>query len=154
DSAALPAEGVSAMSATLPAAPPQVPERSKRGRWRTSLLAHGEPSVWLCGGGLALALTMIVGLLILIAYHGTSTFWPDAIVQIKTASGQTVLGEVTPTERYKPEKDVLDVLSPKERQKALQEAATSGGWNRRRLIRTGNFDITGTHHTWVSDFQV
>ncbi|MFO0966371.1 MAG: hypothetical protein U0793_12410 [Gemmataceae bacterium] len=90
----------------------------------------------------------------MIACQGTSTFWPVPVVQIKTAAGKVLLGEVTRTETYKPEQSVLDALSAAEKEKALKEAAANGGWNQRRLLRTGNFDITGTHHTWVSDFEI
>ena len=39
------------------------PSLRRRERARTSLLAHGEPLVWLTGGALALCLAMIFGLL-------------------------------------------------------------------------------------------
>ena len=62
--------------------------RSKR-RHRSSnsvnsLLAHGEPMLWLTGGGLILCVLMIVGLLALVLYQGSTTFWPSPVVQIKT----------------------------------------------------------------------
>ncbi|MEJ2720913.1 MAG: hypothetical protein P8181_07200, partial [bacterium] len=60
------------MRNTVP--PPARRRRVKRGK--TSLLAHGEPMVWLTGGALAVCLVMIVGLLGLIVVQGASTFWP------------------------------------------------------------------------------
>ena len=126
----------------------------QRRRWGNSLLAQGEPSVWLTGGALAVAISMIVGLLALVIVQGASTFWPTPAVEIQTVEGKTLLGEVTRTETYKPEQSVFDVLPPGQKEKAMEEAATTGGVVRRRLLRTGNFDLTGVHHNWVSDFQI
>jgi ABC-type phosphate transport system permease subunit len=135
------------------ARPPQTPARRRR-RLGNSLLAHGEPSIWLTGGALAVALLMIVGLLAFVFIEGITTFWPTAAVQITTQSGKTLLGEVTRTELYKPDETVFEALPPAEREAALAEAAAAGGMVRRRLLRTGNYDLTGSHHTWVSDFEI
>src|SRR5262249_38693416 len=90
--AALSQEGVPAMSfpsaVSTPLAPessqPKPPRRSRqrRPRARTSLLAHGEPMIWLTGGALAIALCMIVGILLFILISGLNTFWPVPIYQI------------------------------------------------------------------------
>ena len=37
---------------------------------------------------------------------------------------------------------------------ARQEMEAHDGWVRRRLVRTGNFDLTGEHFAWVSDFAI
>jgi ABC-type phosphate transport system permease subunit/ABC-type phosphate transport system auxiliary subunit len=118
------------------------------------LLAHGEPSIWLTGGALAVALFMIVGLLAIILVQGASTFWPVPLVQIKTRDGAMVMGEVTRAEFAKPEPGQVDALPAGERQSALAEIEKNGGTVRSRLLRTGNFDLTGVHHTWVSDLQI
>ncbi len=133
--------------------PKPLAPRKRRGRGN-SLMAHGEPSVWLTGGALAIAIFMIVGLLALVVVQGVSTFWPVPVVQIKTVAGKTLLGEVTRTETYKPEPSVFDALPPGEQENAKAEAAKTGGVVRRRLLRTGNFELTGVHHNWVSDFQI
>jgi ABC-type phosphate transport system permease subunit len=112
----------------------------RRRRSGSTLLAHGEPSIWLTGGALAVALFMIVGLLTLILVQGASTFWPAAVVQIKTTDGKIVMGEVTRSEYAK-----ADSALPDEKK---------GGKVRTRLLRTGNYDLAGVHHTWVSDAQV
>ena len=62
--------------ATPPPLPDAVKHRTRRVKARTSLLAHGQPQVWLTGGALALALAMVVGLLVLVFYQGLTTFWP------------------------------------------------------------------------------
>lgn len=101
---------------------------------RTVLFAHGEPLVWLTGGALATALAMIVGLLCLVMVEGFSTFWPRRILAVQTADGKTALGEVSRVERIQGNSD--------------------GPVARRTLLRTGNFDLTGTHYTWVNDSDV
>ena len=66
-------------------------------RWRTSrrttaLSAHGEPWLWLCGGALALALAMIVGLVALILARGFGTFWPAELVRGERRGAAPILG--------------------------------------------------------------
>jgi len=93
----------------------------------------GEPMVWLMGGALALALLMVLTLLGHVLFEGARTFWPGAVEQLRTADG-TLLGEVTKTE------SVVDEASG-------EEVA-------RWLVRTGNFDLTGTHFEWVDAADV
>ncbi len=148
---------MSAPMTDAPAAPSSAPEkkpRARRKRWGTSLLAYGEPSVWLTGGALAVAIAMIVGLLALIFYQGAATFWPKDLVQIRTVDGKVFLGEITREETYKPEPAAFDSLPPATKEKAIQDVTNAGGMVRRRLLRTGNFESTGTHHHWISDFQI
>ena len=89
--------------------------------------------VWLTGGSLAICVVMIVGLLALIVWQGITTFWPRPMVELTLADGRTVMGEVTRDEQY---------------QNAQGTDAT------RRLIRTGNFDLTGIHFEWVDNAAV
>jgi phosphate transport system permease protein len=122
----------STMTAVPAIAPPAQPRRL---RWGTSLLAHGEPSVWLTGGALAVALFMIAFLLGLIVVQGAATFWPAPLVEIDTTDGKKHLGEVTRSEMFKADKpDALE--------------------GRRRLVRTENFDLTGLHYVWIADADV
>ena len=72
-------------SATAVPAPPTDPQPyGRRVRFRTSLLAHSLPMVWLNGGALAVCLVMIVGLLLLVFYQGIITFWPGDVIQVGT----------------------------------------------------------------------
>jgi phosphate transport system permease protein len=103
-------------------------------RRRSALFARGEPMVWLTGGALMLSLCMIVGLLVLVLIQGMSTFWPTEVVRIETTDGKIRMGEVTRAENFEP--------------------ADREGTFRRRLVRTGNFELTGSHFHWVSDFDV
>jgi phosphate transport system permease protein len=133
------------------------------------LAAQGEPMLWVMGAGLGACLLMIVGLLALIAVQGTATFWPTEVVRVETVGGGALMGEVTRTERYVPQAAAAAVQSSDEASKA--EAATATGTSltsqgaprraahagadaERRLVRTGNYEITGEHFTWVSDFEI
>ncbi|HEV2947066.1 MAG TPA: hypothetical protein VGX70_06805, partial [Gemmataceae bacterium] len=128
--------------------------RNRRVKWRTSLLAHGEPMVWLTGGALVICLCMIVGLMLLILRQGLGTFWPVPAVEVHTAQGNRYLGEIIRVDEYQPEPGALSGLPPEAKAKAEAELEEKKGWSTRRLIRTDNFDITQTHHHWVSDFEI
>jgi ABC-type phosphate transport system permease subunit len=146
------------MSAILtpPAATPQ-PRRRRRGHLRTqssggaqSLLAQGESQVWLTGGALFFCLTMIVGLLALIVAQGAPTFWPLAVVQIETKAGRTYAGEVSRIEHYNPtQRDFAEELPG-----IAVAGAPTDKRVQRRLIRTENFEVSGLHFVWVSEFAV
>ncbi len=127
------------------------PAPRRRLTFRTALSAHGEPMVWLFGGALAICLLMILGLLYVVFANGLATFWPEPLVQVKTRAGKVYLGEVVREETdYRPEAPVLQDLPPEVREKIQND----GGIVRRRLLHTANFDVTQTHHTWVSDFDI
>ena len=132
-----------------PIAPPVSPparstEPAPRPRRRSSshatLVAHGEPQLWLTGGALAISLVLIVGLLTLVVYQGIGTFWPRLVVELTLADHAVVLGEVARSERFKPETRALDSLPPAIADRARQEIADAGGFATRRLVPlSGNF---------------
>ena len=126
----------------------------RSGRRVTSLTAFGEPMLWLTGGALATALVMIVGLLALVVHQGTSTFWPSAVLRIDTVDGRKLMGEIASTEVYRPEAMAFDRLPEAFRARARESVDSAGGESTREMLRTGNFDVSGTHFTWVSDFEV
>jgi ABC-type phosphate transport system permease subunit len=146
------------MSAALmpPPATPH-PARRRQGRLRTqnsggaqSLLAQGESLVWLTGGALFFCLTMIVGLLALIIAQGAPTFWPQPVVQIETRAGKTYAGEISRIDYYAPtQRDFAEELPGM----AVAGAPTDKRVQR-RLIRTENFEVSGSHFVWVSEFAV
>jgi phosphate transport system permease protein len=114
------------MSMPLPTSgPPRMLRRASSG---TSLLAHGENMVWLMGGALAVCAVMVVGLLALVLWQGSTTFWPRHVERVQLASNTVLMGEVT---RHETNGDV-----------------------HRRLVRTGNFERTGTHFVWVNDNDI
>lgn len=103
---------------------------------------------------MAAALAMIVGLLVLIAYHAILTFWPTAVIRAELRDGSVVMGEVTRRERFQPEEATLADL-PEETVAAYREAMRSGdGRVARRLVRTGNFELTNEHFLWVASPEV
>ncbi len=128
--------------------------RSSRRRARSSLLAHGEPMVWLTGGALAVALLMILGLLALVLVQGMRTFRPLSVERFVLHDGRVMMGEVTRAERYEPGGDVLDRLEGEARTHATALLAQGEGRSRRRLVRIGNYELTGEHFAWVSDFEI
>jgi len=119
-----------------------------------TLLAHGEPMVWLTGGGLALAVVMIVGLLGLVVYQGIFTFLPVPVVRSELHDGRVHMGEVTRRESYRPAASVIDSMPEAIQERARAEVAATDGWAKRRLVRTGNFELSGEHFDWVSDYEV
>jgi phosphate transport system permease protein len=107
--------------------------------------------LWLCGGALALCLLMVFGLLALVVVQGGSTFWPVAATQVKLLDGTVRLGEVTRDESFVPSNDQFEELPESVRATAKQRVGADGV-STRRLLRTGNFDLTGQHFHWVPAF--
>lgn len=122
---------MSSTASPTPAAPP--PQRRRRS---ASLLARGEPMIWLTGGACAVCVLAILGLLLYIAAVGFDTFWPRPLERITTASGRALMGEVAREDRYR-----------------LPDAA-KGDYATRKLYRIGNFDVTGERFVWIPDHEV
>jgi phosphate transport system permease protein len=97
---------------------------------------------------------MILGLLFLIFRQGMSTFWPSPLFEIHTRDGKRYLGEVIREEQYRPDQNALNGLNPTEKAEATATLDANNGMSQRRLLRTDNFDLTQTHHHWVSDFEI
>jgi len=134
-----------------PSAGPPPSVRARRG---TSLQAEGEPLLWLTGGALALGLAMIVGLLALILWQGFGTFWPGPLTAFETHDGTAILGQVVRSERFEPGQQAFSGMAPQRLERVQELLAAAGGAARRHLVRTGNFDLTGEHFQWVSDYDV
>lgn len=115
--------------------------------------AYNEPGLWLTGGAMAVALGMIIVLLGYIAWEGFAAFWPRKVVEIRLFDGRIVCGEAVRSERFVPDRALLEDLPEEVRQKAASLLASQGSV-RRRLIRVGNYELTGEHFRWVSDFEV
>ena len=128
--------------------------RRPRRRARASLFAHGEPMVWLTGGGLVVALVMIVGLLSFIFLQGITTLWPVPLVKVEMRDGTVHMGEVAREEFFQPVETELEGLEGAAATAARNEMDAGEGQLRRRLFRTGNFDLTGGHFNWISDYLV
>jgi len=119
-----------------------------------SLYAEGEPMLWLTGGMLGAALLMIVSMLLYVAYMGAANFWPLAIAQVQTLTGETHLGEVTRAQTFEPSAAQLAPLPAEHRERIRATLAAQAGVAQRRLYRTGNYDLTGTRFHWVPDYAI
>ena len=137
--------------AIVPATPR--PRRRRNSSPATTILARGEPSVWVTGGALALAITMILGLLSLVVWAGSSTFWPVAVHRIEFDGAPAIMGELFRSEDFRPSQDIVGSLPPGSRARAAALLQATDGVANRRLIRTANYDLTGTHFTWISEYE-
>ncbi len=90
--------------------------------------AYGEPGLWYAASGLVLALAMLAAFIGWILYSGVTTFWPGRVVQAKLHDGSRRMGEIVRFEYSR-----------------APDGSTQPAW----LLRTGNFELTQTHFTWV-----
>jgi phosphate transport system permease protein len=90
----------------------------RRRRAGSSLLARGEPMLWMSGGGLVTCLLMVIGLLGLVLWQGLTTFWPSPVVQVKIVGEQMLMGEITRQEVYELELGGLAAMSGSQRDAA------------------------------------
>jgi ABC-type phosphate transport system permease subunit len=118
-------------------------------------MAQGEPLIWLTGGALATCVAMIIGLLSLVIWSGVPTFWPRPLVSVELFGGRKVLGEVTRVETYPLTAAILPTLDAAEIEPAKKHlAGRERVLVKRRLLRTGNFELSGDHYRVVPDFAV
>ena len=118
------------------------------------MLARGEPMGWLTGAGLVVGLLMVVSLVAFVFLRGAVTFWPATVLRAELTSGIVAQGEVTRTESFTPDASFLSALNAADRDRAEQEIKHGHGELKRRLVRIGNFEITGEHFMWVEDFRI
>jgi len=138
-----------------PATPRAVRRRRPRaGAGPISLVAQGTPLVWLTAAGLVVCLAMVLGLLGLVLVRGLSTLWPGRLELVHLADGSAWLGEYERSETFRPEVHVFEALDPARRAAAEEFVRANGGESTRRLLRTGNFELTGEHYRWARDFEV
>jgi phosphate transport system permease protein len=79
---------------------------------------------------------MILGLLAFIAVRGGSTFWPAPLELVELSDGSKSLGEVAGRE--------TEVVAAEGREPRPA----------RRLIRTANFELTGSHFEWFDEARI
>ena len=132
---------------------PSLVPRPRR-RARSGLTARGEPMLWLTAGALVLCVAMIVSLVALVVFHGARAFWPGDVVQLQTRGGPVFAGEVSRIEQFRKAEASGPPAPQTPAGGAGQNAAAEADWPTRRLLRTGNFDMTGTHYTWIDDADV
>ncbi|AVZ80648.1 MAG TPA: phosphate ABC transporter permease PstA [Pseudothauera hydrothermalis] len=119
-------------------------------RYTADLSAVGEPALWGFGGALALGLILICGFLLMIFWNGITTFWPKPIEVVTLTNGNTVAGEPSRRNLYRPEAAVLQRLPDPVR----QQIAADDGYAERTLYRVGNYDLYNEDFRWVNDFDV
>jgi len=134
--------------------PAGVSEAASRSRPANALLARNEPMVWLTGGGLVVGLLMVVTLVASVFWQGLVPSWPGPVVALRTVDGAVAMGEVTRTELYAPDPTQVAAFGPEASAAAAAEMAAGDGRVRRRLVRTGNFELSGEHFRWVEDFRL
>lgn len=117
-------------------------------------LARGEGALWICGGALVLCLLMIAGLLTLVVAQGAFTFWPVPAIELHLHDGRALLGEVVRQDTYRPSATALAALPDGLRTQAAAQLERHDGRSLRELLRIGNFELSGEHYVWISDFQV
>ena len=116
----------------------------------SDLAAYGEPQLWMLGGALALGIVMVVGFLILVAWNGLGTFLPRPLAVMTLTDGGLVAGEASRAEVFRVPVERLEALPPK-----VQDRIKSvGGFARRSIYRTGNYDLTNEDFRWIADFEI
>jgi phosphate transport system permease protein len=101
------------------------------------MMASGDLFVWASGAGLAVALMMVVGLLLLITVNGMGFFWTGDIVELTLTDGTRVMGQSAGREII-PNSVTPD--SPK-------------GKGRIR-VKIGNRDLYGLDFKWVDEDRI
>ena len=115
---------------------------------RTSMrqwFKSGDPWIWMIGGGLAISLIMVVGLLLLIAVRGFGHFWPSPImattVTVEEAASESIMGILVRSE----------TLPAQRIREAGQSIPEDQLLVTRHLIKVGNRDLTGRDFVWYLD---
>ncbi len=112
--------------------------------------------LWLAGGALAVALTMIVGLLVLVLYQGLRTFWPQPVERSRNRRRHDL-----PRRNRRPQTIAgasraacCTSNSPRRPSGPQRQAAASGGALEQEKIRVENFELTNEHYVWVDEFLI
>lgn len=92
-------------------------------------LRKGEPAVLLTACGLATALLLLAGMVVLVAWSGLGVFWPKPLVRLETKAG-AVLGVVV----------------------GAEEARDGSGV--RTNVKVGNRDVYAADFVWVKEAEV
>lgn len=114
------------------------------------LRAEGEAWTWVLGGALALGIVMVLGLLILVAYNGATTFWPRPVAVVNLTDGTRMAGVPVREQAFTPGPELVRTLPEAVRATIERD----GGVVSRTLYRTGNYDLYGDDFRWVSEYQV
>ena len=115
-----------------------------------SLIAQGEPMVWLTGGMFAIACSMIFALLALILVKGLATHWQRSFAIYPLLSGEFEAGELQYQQPFNISRQSLGQLDEKSRVKAEEVLAGGDQAESTQLyLRTGNYDVSNRHFAFV-----
>jgi ABC-type phosphate transport system permease subunit len=118
---------------------------------RTTLLARGEPMVWLTGAALTLSLAMILSLLVVVAVGGLGVFWQRPIERVSLKDGASFLGIPMRDESFDPGPERREELAALAKKGELPPGALDAeGLPVRRLYRVGNREVLGQPFLWVN----
>ncbi len=103
----------------------------------------GAPWVWGSAATVSISLLMVVSLLIMLTMRGFGHFWPSEVIEIERPAGNT-FGE---------RKQVEEVPAQRLRDMGMV-LPDSVEFVARRLMKTGNRDITGQDFYWVLEKEL
>lgn len=101
------------------------------------MMASGDLFVWGSGAGLAVALMMVLGILILIMVNGLGFFWTGNIVELTLTDGKRVMGQEAGRE------EIPNSVTPE-----FPEGKS------RVRIKIGNRDMYGLDFKWVDQDKI
>jgi len=101
------------------------------------MMASGDLFVWASGAGLAIALMMVVGLLVLIVVNGMGFFWVGDIVELTLKDGKHVMGQLAGREI------IPTSITPE-----------SPEGQARIRVKIGNRDLYGLDFKWVDEAKI
>ena len=76
------------------------------------------------------------------------------MVQVSLVDGQQYMGEVAVENRYSPSDRLYESLAADQQQNVKSKLDEQGGNSVRRSVRTGNYELTGTHFTWIDSLLI
>ena len=110
--------------------------------------ASGTPWVWLNASAVSACILLVVGLLSLIAWRGLGHFWPAALHELlvvdDTGAQVTVAGQF---------RDREEIPAQRLREAGI-EVPEEVHTVTRRLLKTGNRDVTGQDFSWLLQSSV
>jgi phosphate transport system permease protein len=101
------------------------------------MMASGDLFVWASGAGLAIALMMVIGLLVLIMANGMGYFWTGDIIELTLTDGKRVMGQPAGREV------IPNSITP--------ESPEGQG---RIRVKIGNRDLYGLDFKWVDEARI
>ena len=105
--------------------------------WFRKVLASGDLFIWGSGAGLATALLMVIGLVVLISINGLGFFWTPDVLELTLDDGTRVIGELAGSEQ------IPNSVTPEHPQ----------GQTRIR-VKVGNRDLYGQDFRWLDEARI